>query len=56
MVPGFEWDIEKADSNFKKHGVRFSQAVTALEDAYALTIEDFILANSVSSPWVEWKI
>ena len=41
MVPGFEWDIEKADSNFKKHGVRFSQAVTALEDAYALTIEDF---------------
>lgn len=24
----FEWDDTKADGNFKKHGIRFSEAVT----------------------------
>ncbi len=36
----FEWDPEKARRNFKKHGVRLSEAVTALEDERALTIRD----------------
>ena len=35
-----EWDKAKAASNAKKHGVRFSEAVVALQDAAALTIED----------------
>lgn len=35
-----EWDPAKAASNFQKHGIRFADAVTALEDDLALTIED----------------
>ncbi len=31
-----EWDIYKAIANWFKHGVSFSQAVTALEDTNAL--------------------
>jgi uncharacterized DUF497 family protein len=36
----FEWDPAKADTNFAKHGVRFSDAVFALEDDLALTMRD----------------
>ena len=35
-----EWDPAKARSNFRKHRVRFADAVTALEDDSALTIRD----------------
>lgn len=35
-----EWDPQKARSNLQKHGVSFADAVSALEDEYALTIED----------------
>ncbi len=35
-----EWDPNKAANNLEKHGIAFSEAVTALEDEYALTIED----------------
>jgi uncharacterized DUF497 family protein len=35
-----EWDPAKEQANFRKHGVRFAQALTALEDDNALTIED----------------
>ena len=35
-----EWDPAKEQANIKKHGVRFTQALTALEDDYALTVED----------------
>jgi len=35
-----EWDHRKARSNLQKHGVAFADAVSALEDEYALTIED----------------
>jgi uncharacterized DUF497 family protein len=34
------WDPDKAKSNFKKHGVHFSDAEGVLYDPYALTIED----------------
>jgi hypothetical protein len=37
---GLEWDPAKAESNFRKHGVRFADAVTALEDDGARTIRD----------------
>jgi uncharacterized DUF497 family protein len=36
----FEWDKAKAASNAKKHGVRFPEAIVALEDEAAITIED----------------
>jgi len=36
----FEWDPRKAAENLRKHGVDFADAVIALEDEYALTIED----------------
>ena len=35
-----EWDPEKAAANLAKHGVRFSDAATVLEDELALTIPD----------------
>jgi uncharacterized DUF497 family protein len=36
----FGWDSRKADHNLRKHGVDFADAVIALEDENALTIED----------------
>ncbi len=36
----FEWDPRKAIENLRKHGVDFADAVIALEDENALTIED----------------
>lgn len=35
-----EWDPKKAASNLKKHGVRFADAYSVLEDTRALTIDD----------------
>lgn len=37
----YEWDSNKARENIRKHGVDFADAVIALEDENALTIEDF---------------
>ena len=34
------WDHRKAETNFKKHNIRFSDAETALYDPMALTLED----------------
>ena len=36
----FEWDPQKALVNLRAHGVRFAEAVTVLEDDFALTRED----------------
>ncbi len=35
-----EWDPGKATENLRKHGVDFADAVIAMEDENALTIED----------------
>lgn len=35
-----DWDPRKAAENIRKHGVDFADAVIALEDENALTIED----------------
>lgn len=35
-----EWNPTKAKENLRKHGVDFADAVIALEDENALTIED----------------
>lgn len=36
----YDWDPAKSKANFIKHGIRFSEAVAALEDEHALTRED----------------
>jgi uncharacterized DUF497 family protein len=40
VVVEFEWDSNKAESNLRKHGVRFAEAMTAFEDEAMLTIAD----------------
>jgi uncharacterized protein len=39
-VVEFEWDPDKAASNFGKHEVRFAEAATVFEDDAALTMSD----------------
>ncbi len=39
-MAAFEWDPRKAAANLAKHGVRFADAVTALEDQQAITVPD----------------
>jgi uncharacterized DUF497 family protein len=36
----FEWDDSKAETNFQKHGVRFSEAATIWQDEHSLEIPD----------------
>lgn len=36
----YEWDPAKSRANFAKHGIRFADATSALEDELALTIAD----------------
>lgn len=36
----FDWDIKKAEVNFKKHGVSFQEASTAFGDPLAYTFID----------------
>jgi len=36
----FEWDLRKAEANYKKHGVRFSESLPVFEDDHAITIAD----------------
>jgi len=36
----FEWDSAKAAANFRKHGVSFEEAVSALRDDLAATARD----------------
>jgi hypothetical protein len=37
---GFEWDAGKAGTNLRKHKVDFADAATAVEDPYALNVQD----------------
>ena len=38
----YDWDIEKAEANWRKHGVTFDTAALAFADLHALTeFEDF---------------
>jgi len=36
----FEWDEKKAKANFRKHGVSFEEAFTALRDPLSATARD----------------
>lgn len=35
-----EWDPEKAQTNYQKHGVRFEMAVLVFDDPLAVAIQD----------------
>jgi uncharacterized protein len=35
-----EWDPAKAKANLRKHGIRFADAVTALEDVRAISVRE----------------
>jgi uncharacterized DUF497 family protein len=36
----FEWDKQKADTNFKKHGVSFHEAASVFGDILSITYPD----------------
>jgi uncharacterized DUF497 family protein len=36
----YEWDRRKAETNIRKHGISFADAVSVFEDDYAITIQD----------------
>jgi uncharacterized DUF497 family protein len=36
----YQWNREKAERNFRKHGIYFADAVSVLSDDLAVTIED----------------
>ncbi len=36
----FEWDIDKAEKNEKKHGISFQEALTVFRDTLSLTYPD----------------
>ena len=40
MEYNFEWDPRKAESNLKKHGVSFAEAVTAFGDPLSMNMSD----------------
>ena len=40
MDPEFEWDAAKAQTNAKKHGVAFEEALTVFADPYARVFDD----------------
>lgn len=39
------WDANKAEINFKKHGIRFSDAEMVLYDSFAMTLEEHVVLN-----------
>lgn len=40
MNQEYQWDPVKARSNYRKHGIRFADAITAFSDELAITIDD----------------
>lgn len=36
----FEWNSDKAESNTRKHGVNFSEAITVFQDPLSITYPD----------------
>ena len=36
----FEWDLNKEQSNVRKHQVGFAEAMTVFEDRFEITVED----------------
>ncbi len=42
---GIEWDSQKAESNFKKHGITFDEAATVFMDPLSITLSDPVDRN-----------
>ena len=40
MIPNFDWDLEKARENERKHGVSFEEAATVFGDDDAIIEDD----------------
>jgi uncharacterized DUF497 family protein len=40
VIPNFEWDLDKARDNIRKHGVSFEEAATVFGDDEALIEDD----------------
>ncbi|MBK5480350.1 BrnT family toxin [Pseudomonas sp. TH21] len=40
MELDFEWDLVKAESNLRKHGIRFEEAALVFEDPFHLSVQD----------------
>jgi uncharacterized DUF497 family protein len=38
----FPWDPRKADSNLRKHGIAFDEAITVFNDPMALIFDDMV--------------
>lgn len=36
----FEWDLEKAESNYRKHGISFETASQVFDDPFAIEVID----------------
>ncbi|RJP18831.1 MAG: BrnT family toxin [Candidatus Omnitrophota bacterium] len=36
----YQWDKNKAQTNLRKHGIRFADAVSIFQDDNAITVED----------------
>ena len=50
----FDWDPKKAETNRKKHGLSFEQAITAFDDPFALIALDE--KHSTGSELRQWLI
>ncbi len=48
---GFEWDESKAEINYKKHGIRFSEAVSVWLDESSLEMQD-LLHSDQEERWI----
>ena len=40
MGLSFKWDLQKAETNFRKHGVTFDEAATVFSDPFARIRDD----------------
>jgi len=47
----FEWDKNKAESNFLKHGITFEEAVTIFADPYLLFTKDSRHSEQEEREW-----
>lgn len=47
----FEWDENKAKSNFLKHGIQFEEAVTVFADPYLMFTEDSSHSQGEERKW-----
>lgn len=47
----FDWDENKAESNFHKHGITFDNAVTIFADPYLLFTEDVKHSEEEEREW-----